>query len=66
MECRTRNDGYRLGQRARKKVEEVFAWCKTVAGLARARHVGRRKILQQMPMAAAAYNLVRMRNLAVG
>jgi hypothetical protein len=61
-----RSDGYRLGQRARKKVEEVFAWCKTVAGLAKARHEGRWKILPQMQIAAAACNLVRMRNLPVG
>jgi hypothetical protein len=66
MECRTRSDGYRLGQRARKKVEEVFAWCKTVAGLGRAHHLGRWKILRQMQMAAAGYNLVRMGSLAVG
>jgi hypothetical protein len=34
-----------------------------VAGLRRARHVGREKIRQCFEMAAAAYNLVRMRNL---
>jgi hypothetical protein len=34
-----------------------------VAGLRRARHGGREKIRQCFEMAAAAYNLVRMRNL---
>lgn len=54
---------YRLSQRCRKKVEECFGWIKTVAGLARSRHVGRWKLRQQMELAAAAFNLVRMRKL---
>lgn len=63
MKHRMRRVAYRLSQRARKKVEEAFGWCKTIAGLARARHVGRWKIKQQFELAAAAFNLVRMRNL---
>jgi len=63
MAERMHDVGYRLSQRARKKVEEGIGWCKTVAGLARARHVGRWKITQQLHLAAAAYNLVRMRKL---
>ena len=54
---------YALSQRCRKKVEECFGWLKTVAGLVRTRLVGRRKIRQQMHLAAAAFNLVRMRKL---
>jgi hypothetical protein len=46
--------------RARIKPEPY----KTVAGLCRTRLVGRWKIKQQMQLAAAAYNLVRMRKLA--
>jgi transposase len=65
--CRMRerllSEGYRISQRCRKKVEECFGWIKTVAGLARSRHVGRWKLRQQMELAAAAYNLVRMRKL---
>lgn len=63
MADRTREVGYVLSQRARKKVEEGIGWCKTIAGLARSRHVGRWKITQQLQLAAAAYNLVRMRKL---
>lgn len=63
MRERLLTDAYRLSQRCRKKVEECFGWMKTVAGLARSRHVGRWKIRQQMELAAAAYNLVRMRKL---
>ncbi|MEM6504324.1 MAG: transposase [Planctomycetota bacterium] len=44
MAVRQADEGYRLSQRARKKVEEGIGWCKTIAGLARARHVGRWKI----------------------
>jgi transposase len=63
MEQRMRDGPYMISQRARKKIEEIFGWCKTIAGLARARHVKRWKIRQQLELAAAAFNLVRMRNL---
>jgi hypothetical protein len=46
-----------------QKIEEGFAWLKTIAGLRRTRLVGRWKIKQQLELAAAAYNLVRMRKL---
>jgi len=55
--------GFRKSQRRRKLVEEFFGWAKTVAGMRRARHVGREKIRQCFELAAAAYNLVRMRTL---
>jgi hypothetical protein len=43
--------------------EEFFGWAKVIGGLRRSRHVGRWKIRQQVELAAAAYNLVRMRRL---
>jgi transposase len=64
MRRRQRTRGYRLSQRCRKKIEEAFGWIKTVATLARTKLIGRWKINQQMHLAAAAYNLVRMRKLA--
>lgn len=63
MARRLKQLGYRLSQRCRKKLEEGFGWCKTIAGLSRTRLVGHWKILQQMELSAAAYNLVRMRKL---
>ena len=63
MRRRQRTRGYRISQRCRKKIEEAFGWIKTVATLARTKLVGRWKITQQMHLAAAAYNLVRMRKL---
>lgn len=63
MAERTKDIGYQLSQRCRKKVEEGIGWCKTIAALARTRLVGRWKITQQLEIAAAAYNLVRLRKL---
>ncbi len=60
---RTRGWRYRLSQRARKKVEEGFSWWKTIAGLARTKLVGRWKIRQQLTIASAAFNLLRMSKL---
>jgi len=61
-----RGAAFRKSQRRRKLVEEFFGWAKTVAGMRRARHVGRQKISQCFDLAAAAYNLVRMKNLLAG
>jgi transposase len=63
MQTRMGTDGYALSQRCRKKIEEGIGWIKTVAGLARSRWVGRWKLRQMVELAAAAYNLVRMRTL---
>lgn len=63
MRERLKEPGYATSQRTRKKVEEVFGWLKTIAGLARSHHVGRWKLRQQVELASATYNLVRMRKL---
>jgi IS5 family transposase len=60
----TRHDGYNVSQRKRKRIEEVFGWIKTVATLRKLRHRGERKVEWVFTFATAAYNLVRMRNLA--
>ena len=64
MTVRAGGDGYRLSQKCRKKIEEVFGWLKGVAGAGRSRLVGRWKLQQTLELAAAAYNLVRLRKLA--
>ena len=64
MKERQGSDGYRLSQKCRKKIEEVFGWMKGVAGAGRSRTVGRWKLQQALELAAAAYNLVRLRKLA--
>ena len=63
MRRRQRTPGYRMSQRARKKVEEVFGWGKTIGGVARSRFAERRKLGQQMQLVGAACNLLRMRRL---
>jgi transposase len=59
----TRHTGYDLSQRARKRIEEVFGWMKTVGGLRKLRHRGGARVNWQFLFAAAAYNLVRIRIL---
>lgn len=61
---RAATKGFALSQRIRKRVEEAIGWTKTVAGLARTRFVGQWKIAQDALLAGAAYNLLRMRNMA--
>jgi len=60
----TRHQGYATSQRKRKRVEEIFGWIKTIAGLRKTRHRGRKRVGWMFTFAAAAFNLVRMRNLA--
>ena len=60
----TRHAGYKISQRKRKRIEEVFGWLKTIAGLRKTRHRGIFRVGWVFTFAAAAYNLVRMRNLS--
>lgn len=59
----TRHDGYAISQRKRKRVEEVFGWMKTVALQRKTRFLGPERTGWMFTLAAATYNLVRMRNL---
>jgi hypothetical protein len=59
----TRHEGYWASQRRRKGVEGFFGWAKVVAGLRKVKLRGQEKVGWLFPLAAAAYNLVRMRNL---
>jgi IS5 family transposase len=59
----TSQPGYAISQRKRKRVEEVFGWLKTVALQRKTRFRGPDKVGWMFTFAAAAYNLVRMRNL---
>jgi len=59
----TRHGGYEVSQRKRKRIEECFGWLKTIALLRKVRHRGILKVDWTFIFAAAAYNLVRLRNL---
>jgi transposase len=58
-----RHGGYDVSQRKRKRIEECFGWLKTIALMRKVRHRGIEKVGWVFTFAAAAYNLVRMRNL---
>jgi transposase len=60
----TRHPGYAISQNKRKRIEECFGWLKTIALLRKVRHRGVCKVHWTFTLACAAYNLVRMRNLA--
>lgn len=60
----TQPPGYALSQKKRKRIEECFGWLKTIALLRKVRHRGVLKVDWIFTFACAAYNLVRMRNLA--
>ena len=60
----TRHFGYAISQRKRKRIEECFGWLKTIALMRKVRHRGVCKVHWIFTLACAAYNLVRMRNLA--
>ena len=57
--------GYGISQKKRKRIEEVFGWMKTVALIRQTRHRGAERVGWMFTFAAAAYNLVRMRNLTM-
>ncbi len=60
----TRHAGYQISQRKRKRIEEIFGWMKTVGGMRKLRHRGLELVDWMFTLAAASYNLVRIRNLA--
>jgi len=64
----TRHAGYQISQHKRKRIEEIFGWMKTVGGMRKLRHRGLELVGWMFTFGAAAYNLVRIRNLttAVG
>jgi transposase len=59
----TRQEGYALSQKKRKRIEECFGSLKTIALLRKVRHRGTLKVDWIFTFACAADNLMRMRNL---
>ncbi len=58
-----RHAGYAVSQRCRKRIEEVFGWIKSSAGLAKVKLRGRARVDAAFTLALAAYNLVRLPKL---
>jgi len=59
----TRHPGYRQSQQARHRIEEVFAWVKTIAGQSKTKHRGLERVRWHFTLASAAYNLIRLPRL---
>ena len=55
--------GYQVSQKKRKRIEEVFGWMKSIGLLRKVRHRGLKRVGWMFTFTAAAYNLVRIRNL---
>ena len=55
--------GYQTSQRIRKRIEEIFGWCKEIGGLRRTKHRGLERVGLNATLVVAAYNLVRMAKL---
>lgn len=60
----TRHENYRVSQRKRKRIEEIFGWMKSVGGLRRTRFIGQARTQLAAYLVGAAYNLLRMSNLS--
>jgi transposase/IS5 family transposase len=56
----TSHSGYRVSQRIRKRVEEIFGWMKTVGGGRKLRYIGLAANQLWTGLTAAAHNLVRL------
>lgn len=56
----TSHGGYKVSQRLRKRVEEIFGWVKTVGGGRKLRYTGLKPNQLWAGLTATAYNLVRM------
>jgi hypothetical protein len=52
-----------VSQIYRKRIEEVFGWIKTQAGLAKVKLRGRAKVEAAFTFRVAAYNLIRIPKL---
>jgi len=59
----TRHAGYAISQRKRKRIEEIFAWVKTIGLMRKTRHRGRERVGWMFRLALALYNMVRIRTI---
>jgi hypothetical protein len=58
----TRQPGYAVSQRVRKRVEEIFGWMKTIGNSRKTRYIGLGANQIAVYLIAAAYNLCASRN----
>jgi transposase len=60
----TKDPGYAVSQNKRKRIEEIFGWMKTVGGLRKLRYRGKRRVNWIFVFCSAAFNIIRMVNIA--
>lgn len=58
-----RHNGYEVSQRKRRRIEEIFGWEKTVGGMRKVRHIGKRLVGWIFTLTTAAYNLTRINTI---
>lgn len=59
----TRHAGYQVSLKIRKRVEEIFGWMKETGPIRKTSFQGLERVECEFTLAAAAYNLVRLRTL---
>ena len=59
----TRHAGYRISQRIRKRIEEIFGWVKVQGGQDKTKFRGRQRVDASFTLALTAYNLIRLPKL---
>jgi transposase len=64
LDGRTLNQpGYKVSLRKRKLIEQCFGWLKDFGLMRKVRHRGKQRVREMFLFSAAAYNLIRMKNL---
>jgi len=61
----TRHPGYDVSMKKRKRIEEIFGWIKSAAGIRQMKVRGVCKIEPVFLFALSVYNMVRIRNIAM-
>ncbi len=61
----TRHHGYLLSLQKRKSIEPIFGWLKNTGNMRKVRHRGRALVQWMFTLALSAYNLVRLRSIAI-
>jgi transposase len=61
----TRHAGYEISLKKRKRIEQIFGWLKTTGTMRKLRHRGRALVQWMFTLGLSAYNLVRLRTIAL-
>lgn len=59
----TRHPGYAISQIVRKRIEEIFGWAKSSAGMAKTKFRGTKRVAASFILVLTAYNLIRLPKL---